>query len=102
MLTLEIICLASTLIAVSVTTWEAIHNIEVIRAEFGHAITVLGKVTGVDRTSTWCSSYFELKKTKKQKVKPHPEDKNSFGFPGFLYQPDSFRSILPGNKPTRL
>lgn len=99
MLTLEIICLASTLIAVSVTTGEAIHNIEVIWAEFGHAITVFGKITGVDRTSTLCSRYFELKK---EKVKTYPEDKNSSGFPRFLYQPDSFRSILPVNKLTRL
>lgn len=100
MLTLEIICLASTLIAVSVTTGQAIHNIEVIWAAFSHAITVLGKITGVDRTSTWRSSYFELKK--KEKVKTHPEDKNGLGFPGFLYRPDSCRSSLPGNKPTRL
>lgn len=71
MLTLEIICLASTLIAVSVTTGEAIHNIEVIWAEFGHAITVLRKITGVDRSSTWCSSYFELKK-EKEKSKTTP------------------------------
>lgn len=101
MLTLEIICLASTLIAVSVTTGKAIHNIEVIWAEFDHAITVFRKITGVDRTSTWCSSYFELKK-EKENVKPHPEHKNGFGFPGFLYQPDSCRSTPPGNKPTRL
>lgn len=67
MLTLEIICLASTLITVSVTTGEAIHNIEVSWAEFGHTITVLGKITGVDRFSTWCSSYFELKKIKIKK-----------------------------------
>lgn len=45
---LEIICLTPTLIAVSITTGEAIHNIEVIWTESGRAITVLGKVTGID------------------------------------------------------
>lgn len=61
---LEIICLTSTLIAVSITTGKAIHDIEVIWTEFIHAITVLRKIADVDGFSTWRSSNSELKKNK--------------------------------------
>lgn len=61
---LEIICLTPTLIAVSITTGETIHNIEVIWTAFSLAITVLGKVTSIDWLSAWCSSNSKLKKKK--------------------------------------
>lgn len=66
---LEIICLASALVAVSITTGEAIHGIVIIWTELIRAVTVLRKITGVDGLSTWCSSNLELKKKNKPKNK---------------------------------
>lgn len=75
---LEVIRLASALIAVRVMTREAVHDVEVIGAGFVFAITVFRKIAGVDRFSTWRSSNSELKKTQNRQqytyflISPHP------------------------------
>lgn len=87
---LEVIRLASALIAVRVMTREAVHDVEVIGAGFVFAITVFRKIAGVDRFSTWRSSNSELKKTPKQTTihllsdfpPPHPPSKIKI-FPRF-------------------
>lgn len=78
---LEVIRLASALIAVRVMTREAVHDVEVIGAGFVFAITVFRKIAGVDRFSTWRSSNSELKKTKNRQqytyflIPPTPQSK---------------------------
>lgn len=63
MFALEIICLASALIAICriSLTGQAVHDIEVIGTERTRASTVFRKITGVERLSAFCSRNFELK-----------------------------------------
>lgn len=59
---LVIIRLAATFIAVGsiVLTRQAVHHVEVIRAEGAFAVAIFGKITGVGRLSARPSSNLDL------------------------------------------
>lgn len=70
-------------------------------------MTVLGKITGVDGFSTWCSGNSELKKKKKpnkskEKQNHNQSTKISLDSSWIRYEPDSCHSTPLGHKRIRL